>query len=536
MVETTLVQKNMMRRATFGDQLRRHARRIGEKSHIISYDINGKRTEYSYEQMNQMSCRAANALTKLGIKKGDVVAVMSHNSPHYAMTWFGCCKIGAIMTGINFMYRGEEIEYQVNHSEAKLVVVEGNLIDRFGSIKNNLTHTKNYVCSNITGTRTPAGWIDFEELISANQPDQEPEVEIVDEDVAFLVYTSGTEARPKGVLIPHRNYFSSTALSFILDVRMRREEISLFMIPFYAVAGIGTFTALTLAGSTLVLPYQVDAPLALKILENEKVTMCSQTPTFFLKLMQEPNFENANLTSLRTCNTYGGLMSRQVLETWNKKAPDIVWGTYWGQAELSQLGTVGWFKTLEEIPNGDPSWIGKPVTTLEIRVVDDNGKDVAPGEVGELICRSPSAMIGYYKDPQRTEDVFRDGWVHTGDLVRIDADGNLFFFDRKKDMIKTGGINVSSFEVEDVLYRYPELAEVAVVGLQDPYWSEIIVAAVVPRPGVEVKEEGVRKFCQEKMAAYKVPKKVFIVKQLPRDAQGKILKRELRKQLSNTPA
>lgn len=225
-------------------------------------------------------------------------------------------------------------------------------------------------------------------------------------------------------------------------------------------------------------------------------------------------------------------MSRQVLEAWNKKAPEIVWGTYWGQAELSQLGTVGWFKTLEDIPGLDPSWIGKPVTTLEARVVDDNGKDVQPDGVGELICRSPSTMLGYYKDPERTEAVFQDGWVHTGDLVRIDERGNLFFFDRKKDMIKTGGINVSSFEVEDILYKHPSVAEVAVVGLQDPYWSEIIVAAIVPRVGTEIQEEEIRKFCGERMAPYKVPKKVFVVPQLPRDAQGKMLKRELRKQLA----
>jgi acyl-CoA synthetase (AMP-forming)/AMP-acid ligase II len=471
----------------------------------------------------------------LGIKKGDVVAVMSHNSPHYVETWFGCCKIGAVMTGINFMYKGDEIQYQASHCDAKLIIVEGGLTDRFEGIKGRLPHIKHFICSNLVGTKTPSGWTDFEDLISGSQSDEEPEVEILDEDVAFLVYTSGTEAQPKGVMIPHRNYFSSTTFSFLIDLQLRPDDVIFFMIPFYTIAGIGSFTAQTLAGGTVVLPYQVDTTLALKILGDEKVTGCSQTPTFFLKLMQEPNFEKTELKSLRNCITYGGLMPRQVIQAWSRKAPDIVWGTYWGQAELSQLGTVGWFKTLEEIPNGDPSWIGKPVTTLEIRVVDDNGKDVAPGEVGELICRSPSTMLGYYKDPERTESTFRDGWVHTGDLVRIDVNGNLFFFDRKKDMIKTGGINVSSFEVEDVLYRYPDLAEVAVVGLQDPYWSEIIVAAVVPRPGMEVKEEAIRKFCQEKMAAYKVPKKIFVVKQLPKDAQGKILKRELRKLLAEPP-
>jgi acyl-CoA synthetase (AMP-forming)/AMP-acid ligase II len=534
MDQNNKVLKNMMRRANFGDQLRRHARTRGEKPHIIGYDIKGRRRVYSYEEINRLSCRVANALSKLGIGKGDVVAVMSHNSPNYAITWFGCCKIGAKLTGINFMYRGEEIEYQVNHSDAKLLMVEEGLVNRFESLKEKFPHIKNYICINASERINYSGWVNFDELISDNQTEDEPQVEISDDDPALLVYTSGTEARPKGVLIPHRNYFSSTALSFFLDVRVRQEEKYLFTMPFYTVSGIGTLTTLTIAGATTILPYQVDASLALNILKDEKITMCSQTPTFFLKLMQEPGFEEADVKSLRTCITYGGLMSRQILETWSKKAPEIVWGTYWGQAELSQLGTVGWFRTLEEIPEMDPSWIGKPVSTLEIKVVDENGKRVNPGEVGELICRSPSAMLGYYKDPDKTEEVCRGGWVHTGDLVRIDSEGNLFFFDRKKDMIKTGGVNVSSFEVEDVLYRHNDVAEVAVVGIPDDYWSEIIVAVIVPKPGREIREETIKIFCQEKMAPFKIPKRTYIVKQLPRDAQGKILKRELRKTLSKT--
>jgi len=526
------LQRNMMRRATFGDQLRRYARSQGEKAQIISYDINGNRTVYTYGLMNRLSCKVANALTRLGMLKGDVVAIMSHNSPQYAVTWFGCCKIGAPMTGINYMYGGEEIEYQVNHCDAKVLVVEGGLADRVDAIRSKIPQVKHYVCVNLTGTKTPKGWIDFEEFVGESQPEDEPEVEIFDDDPAFLVYTSGTEAKPKGVLIPHRNYFSSTALSFLISVRLQQEDTSLFMIPFYTVAGLGSFTAMSIAGGTVVMPYQVDAQLVLKILEDEKVTVCSQTPTFFLKLMQDPRFDSVNLSNLRTAQTYGGLMSRKVLDAWNKKAPSLVWGTYWGQAELTQLGSAGWFKTLEDIPGGDPSWIGKPVATLETRVVDDNGKDVTPGEVGELICRSPSAMLGYYKDPEKTEEVFRDGWVRTGDLVRIDDKGNLFFFDRKKDMIKTGGVNVSSFDVEDLINRHPDVMEVAVVGLPDEYWSEIIAAAIVLKPGIEGSEESIKKFVQEKAAAFKIPKKIFFLKQLPKDLQGKILKRELRRILA----
>jgi acyl-CoA synthetase (AMP-forming)/AMP-acid ligase II len=248
-------------------------------------------------------------------------------------------------------------------------------------------------------------------------------------------------------------------------------------------------------------------------------------------MTQVPVFESMDVGSLRRCITYGGMVPRAMIEAWRVAAPEVMWGTYWGQSELSQLGSIGWFATLEDIPGGDPSWIGRPVPQLEIRVVDDDGND---GEVGELLCRTPSAMLGYLDDAERTEAVFADGWVHTGDLVRVDADGNLFFFDRKKDMIKTGGMNVSSVEVERVLYQHDAVMEAAVVGVPDDYWSEAVNAFVVPRPGVDVDTADVIAHCKERLAGFKVPKAVHVVDALPKDTQGKILKRELRKQVGQS--
>ena len=191
----------------------------------------------------------------------------------------------------------------------------------------------------------------------------------------------------------------------------------------------------------------------------------------------------------------------------------------------SRPRSVGWFRSLDEIPGGDPTWIGKPVPQLEIAVFDD---DDQPAEIGELACRSPSAMVGYYRDPEKTAETFRDGWLRTGDLVRIDSDGNLFFFDRKKDMIKSGGMNVSSQEVERVLYGYPGIMQVAVVGVPDDYWSEAVTAFAVAAAGAEVDPAAVIAHCKQHLAGYKVPKAVHLMERLPIDTQGKILKRELR--------
>jgi len=343
------------------------------------------------------------------------------------------------------------------------------------------------------------------------------------------VYTSGTEAFPKGVMIPHRNYIMSTtpAWSYALDIRM--SDRWLFLMPFHTIAGLGSMTTLTQIGATLVLAHTVDAPMAARVISSDQVTIMAQTPTFYLAMIAVEGFSTMDVSSLRRCLTYGGTVPKSMIDAWSVAAPEIVWGTYWGQSELSQLGSVGWFKTLEDIPNGDPSWIGKPVPQLEIRVVDDDGVDAAEGE---LICRSPSVMLGYLKDPEKTAETVKGGWLHTGDLVRIDDDGNLFFFDRKKDMIKTGGMNVSSVDVERVVYQFPGVLEVAVVGAPDPYWSEAVTACVVVKPGQTIDSDKVIAFCKEHLASFKVPKAVHVIDALPKDTQGKILKRELRKQFS----
>jgi acyl-CoA synthetase (AMP-forming)/AMP-acid ligase II len=501
------------------------------KPHLIFYDANGAKTTYTYEKMNKLGCRAAHALSSLGLQKGDTVAVLSRNSPHYAIAWFACAKMGAILTGINYMFTEEEIAYQANHCEARFLIVEAGLASKVDRIRQRLPHVEKYICCNVADGESPAGWIDFRDLVAEGHSDLEPEVEIHDDDVAFLTYTSGTEAKPKGALIQHRTYYSSTVLSWLIDFGLSNDDIALFVLPLYTIGGLGTFTLMSIIGMTIVLPYQVDPSQCLGIVQDEGVSFIAQTPTFYLRLMQGPNFEDADLSTVRLCGTFGGLLSVQVLDAWNRKAPDIVWTSYWGQSELGQLGCLGKFRTLEDVPGGDPSWIGKPVATLEVRVVDEKGEEVAVGEPGELVCRSPSTMLGYHKDPEKTESVFAGGWVHTGDIVRQDGEGNLFFFDRKKDVIKTGGINVSSYDVEQAIHRHPGVAEVAVVGVQDQTWSEIVTAAVVPQKAVRLSEKEIEETCRASLAAYKVPKEIILVEQLPKDPSGKILKRELRKQI-----
>ena len=513
-------------RATIGDQLRRHAQHTPHKEAIVYYGPDGARSVITYNDLNVRVNRAANALAGLGVRRGDVVAVMSRNSVDYMTVWFAALKLGAALTGLNFTFTEAEIGYQVNHARPRVLMAEDVFCGRIEAAREagGLPSVEHFVHSGAGDTKPPSGWPAFSSLVAGGDG-AEPGGDVYEDDVAMLVYTSGTTAFPKGVLITHRNYLISTTPAWTLALDLGPGVVWLFVMPFFTIAGLGSMTSIINCGATIVLAHTVDPASAIRIIAAEKVTYMAQTPTFFLAMAAEPGFGDADLTTLQRCITYGGTVPAHMIGAWQAASPGITWGTYWGQSELSQLGTVGWFSSLDDIPGGDASWIGRPVPQLEIRVVDDDGADA---EVGELICRSPSVMSGYLHDEERTRETFRDGWLHTEDIVRIDTDGNLFFVDRKKDMIKTGGMNVSSVEVERTLYGHDDLMEVAVVGLPDDYWSEAVTAFVVPKAGRSPDPAEIIAHCRASLAGYKVPKAVHVIGALPKDTQGKIIKRRLR--------
>ncbi|MGV0833986.1 class I adenylate-forming enzyme family protein [Mycolicibacterium thermoresistibile] len=501
----------MLGRATIGDQLRRHARSQPRKLAVIAYAADGARTEMTYRELDTRANRYANLFWARGVRRGGRIASMARNSADVIAAYYGALKIGATFTGINPLYRAAEVAHQLSHSKAALVLADPDFEQVVDAALPANAERLTY------GAQVDAHL--------AEQSDVEPEIELDENDIALVVYTSGTEAAPKGVLIPHRNYLASTTQSWGWGLGTGPHDTWLFVMPFHTIAGLGSMTSLTIMGATLVLPSNVEPASTLQIIAREQVTVIAQTPTFYVGLCRQPDFGPDTVGQIRLCMTYGGQIPPHVIEAWAAAVPDITWGTYWGQSELTQLGTVGFFRSLDDIPDNDPSWIGKPVTHLEVRVVDADGNDA---EVGELICRSPSVMLGYLDDPERTAETLRGGWLRTGDMVRIDADGNLFFQDRLKDMIKSGGMNISSQEVERVAHSHPAVLRAAVVGMPDEYWSEAVTAFVVPKDGQSVTSDELIAHCKETLAPYKVPKAVHIVDDLPVDPQGKVLKRELR--------
>jgi acyl-CoA synthetase (AMP-forming)/AMP-acid ligase II len=516
-----------VRRATFGDQLRRNAARLGDRPAIVAlHSPLHERRVLTYRQLNEQANRLANELAARGVGLGDVVAIMGRNSPESVVAFWASAKLGAAVTGVNYTFTSREIHYQLEHSEAKVLVCEDAFVDKIEALDEPLPSLLVRIVNNAYADTAPSTWERLDGLIATGS-DTEPDVDVDESTLGIIPYTSGTEALPKAVAIPQRNYFISMIPAYVTGIGLVAEDVWYYTMPFHTIAGMGMQIALLCLGNTIVLPFAVDPAKALKAFIDEGVTVVGQTPTFYLQVIQAPGFDDADLSRIRRAITYGGTMPRAMFEGFAKACPDLEWVTLWSQSELTQTPTIGRFRSLDDVPDHDPAWIGRPTAQLELRVVDLDGNDASEGE---LICRSPGVMRGYYKNPDKTAEVMRDGWLHTGDNVRIDDAGNLFFMDRQKDMIKTGGMNVSSVEVERVLYQHDSIMEAAVVGVADDYWSQLVTAFVVPRKDHVIDQEEVRTFCKQHLAGYKVPKVVAVVEVLPKDTQGKILKRELRRQ------
>ncbi len=517
-----------IRRATFGDQLRRNARRHPNKTAIVALDsASHARREYTYAELDTAVNQMANSLAGQGIGHGDVVAIMGRNTPELVITFWAAAKLGAAVTGLNYTFLASELHYQLSHSEAKALVCEDALVDRIEAITDPLPELAIRITNNADSDAAPTAWLRWYDLLASGSPD-EPDLAttpVTEHSIGLIPYTSGTEALPKAVVIPQRNYLIGTIPALITGMGLTESDVWYYLLPLHTIAGLGVQIALISLGNTIVLPFATDPQRALDTFVSEGVTCSGQTPTFFLQLIGLEAFQSADLTQLRRLITYGGTMPRAMFEAFGPVAPNLEWITFWSQSELAQTPTVGRFRSLDDVPNHDPSWIGKPTNQLEVRVIDSDGNDA---EEGELICRSPGVMAGYLKNPDRTAEVLRDGWLHTGDIVSMDADGNIFFRDRMKDLIKSGGMNVSSVEVERMLYQHDAVLEVAVVGLADEYWGQTVNAYVVLRPGTQAATEDLRAWCKERLAPYKVPKTVHLVEALPKDTQGKTLKRKLR--------
>lgn len=507
-----------------GDLLQRSAARAPQKTALVFRDHRD-----SFAELNDIVNRTANAFAARGVAKGDRVALLSHNNRAFVIIRFALARIGAIMTPINFMLNAGDVAYVLNHSGATTLIAEDALVSVAHEALGSVTHpvaNRIYIPGN--GIEVSDDWSDVNSLFSFADNTM-PYVEMSPEEPIQMMYTSGTESRPKGALLSTSALYAQY-VSCIVDGDMSEDDIELHCMPLFHCAQLDCFLTpdLYLGATSVLLPGADPTEILAKIAE-EKITKLFCPPTVWIALLRHPNFDNTDLSSL-TKGYYGAsIMPTAIIEELASRVPQMALCNFYGQTEMAPLATV--LKPADQLRKIGSA--GRPGLNVETRLVDDDGRDVPIGEVGEIVHRSPHLTLGYYNDPEKSAEAFAHGWFHSGDLGRFDEEGYLYVVDRKKDMIKSGGENVASREVEEAIFRHPSVAEVAVFGLPHETWIEAVTAIVVPKTGMTLTVEELQDFCQDTLSTFKRPKNISIIDKLPKNASGKILKRELRETFSS---
>jgi fatty-acyl-CoA synthase len=509
------------RRHTLGDLLRRSACRVPDKTAIVYRD-----SRQSYAELNDTVNRTANALAQRGVTKGDRIALLSHNNHGYVGACFALARLGAVTVPVNFMLSAAEAAFILEHSGATGVIVEQDLL---GVAQEAIETAKLVGALRVRGVLggagpdLPGGWEPFSAW-TGHDDAVEPDVVIGDDDVLQLLYTSGTESRPKGAMMTSRNLITQY-ISCIIDGRYEQSDVEIHAMPLFHVAAQHCMLMPGLyLGTTNVILDSPDPATLLATVEREQATKLFCPPTVWISLLEHPDFGARDLSSLKRGYYGASIMPVEVIKELQRRLPDMGLFNFYGQTEMSALALV--------LPPEDQTQkagsAGRPALNVETMLVDLDDNPVAPGAEGEIVHLSPHTTLGYWNDPDKTADAFRNGWFHSGDIGVMDADGYITVVDRMKDMIKTGGENVASREVEEVLYQHASVAEVAVIGIAHPKWIEAVVAAVVPCEGHRIDTDELAVFCRARLSGYKTPKHFEVVDTLPKSASGKILKRDLR--------
>ncbi|MFF7446281.1 MULTISPECIES: fatty acyl-CoA synthetase [unclassified Streptomyces] len=487
--------------STVDGVLRRSARRTPARV-AVEY---GDRA-WTYEELDEAVSRAASVLLAEGLSPGDRVGAYGHNSDAYLIVFLACARAGLVHVPVNQNLSGEDLAYIVGQSGSALVLTDPDLAARLGD-----------------DVRTvPLRDADDSLLarLAAAPAYDGPEPQ--GEDLVQLLYTSGTTALPKGAMMTHRALVHEY-LSAITALDLSAGDRPVHSLPLYHSAQLHVFLLPYLAvGATNVILDVPDGDRIFDLIEAGRADSLFAPPTVWIGLANRPDFATRNLDGLRKAYYGASIMPVPVLERLRARLPKLAFYNCFGQSEIGPLATV----LAPEEHKGRMDSCGRTVLFVDARVVDEDGKDVPDGTPGEIVYRSPQLCEGYWDKPEETAEAFRDGWFHSGDLAVRDAHGYFTIVDRVKDVINSGGVLVASRQVEDALYTHEAVAEVAVIGLPDERWVEAVTAVVVPRG--EVGEAELIDHAREKLAHFKAPKRVLFVDELPRNASGKILKRELR--------
>ena len=497
----------------------------------VAIVFEGKR--YTFSQLNERVNKLANALLSLGVQKGDRVALLQVNCNQCVEAYFAVAKVGAIYVPLNFRAKGSELAYMLNSSESGDLLTGDRYIDLVNSVRPNLSSVKHFISIDSKHD----GMLYYEELISSS-PAEEVVTDINDDDTTILMYTAGTTGFPKGVMLSH-NSFSIYVLENVTPADPVLEERNILTVPLYHVAGIQAMMAAIYGGRTLVMERQFEAKEWMELVEKEKATRAMMVPTMLKQLLDNPDFGKYDLRSLRVI-TYGAApMPLEVIKKALDVFPGVSFINAFGQTESASTITI--LSPEDHVISGTEeererklkrlSSIGKPMSDIEMKVVDETGRELTPGEVGEIVARGPRVMTGYWRDEEKTKKTIdKDGWLHTGDMGYMDEDGYFYLAGRTTDMIKRGGEFIAPEEVEAVLHSHPKIEEAAVIGVPDVEWGEQPRAIIVLKQGETATAEEIMEYCRERISSFKRPRSVVFVDGLPRNPMGKVLKRVLREQ------
>ncbi|THE12642.1 fatty acid--CoA ligase family protein [Bacillus timonensis] len=484
----------------------------------------------TYAELDGAVSKFASGLEQLGIKKGDHIALVLGNTPHFVIGFYGALRVGATVIPINPIYTPDEIGYIVNNGDVRAVIMLDLLVPLFEKMNQHLPKVEHLiVCETSPGANNELDVSklsiypklkSFTEVVdTGNLPFPGPVLE--DDDVAVILYTSGTTGKPKGAMLTHLNLYSN-ARDVADYLKISKEDQVITTLPMFHVFCLTVaLNAPLMSGGTMLIVPKFSPKEIFKLAKEYEATVFAGVPTMYNFLLQYPEGNPDDLSSLRLCISGGAAMPVALLKGFEQKFNVLVSEGY----GLSEASPVTCFNPLDRPRK--PGSIGTNIVNVENKIVDENGDEVPEGQVGELIVRGPNVMKGYYKMPEESDAALRNGWLYTGDLARMDDEGYFYIVDRKKDMIIVGGYNVYPREVEEVLYNHPDIVEAAVLGVPDPEQGEAVHCYVVKK-NPDLTEDDLLVYCREHLAKYKLPSKIEFIEELPKNTTGKILRRALK--------
>ena len=495
--------------------------------------FDGKR--FSFQELEERVKKLANALAGMGVRAGDRIASMQVNCNENIETYFAAAKLDAVYVPLNFRSSPEEIEYMINDSKPKILITGERYVSMVDDIKENLTSVDGFV---VMDDASAEGWESYEQLLStSSDEDMYPMGD--EDDLTMVMFTAGTTGSPKGVMLSHDS-FASYLLANVSPPDLESEEKNILTVPLYHIAGVQAVMAAIYGGRTLIIQRQFEPVEWMTLVQEEKANRAMMVPTMLKMLMEHQEFEKFDLSTLEVI-TYGAApMPLEVIKKAISKFPGTFFINAFGQTETAATITMlppedhileGSEEEIEKKLNRLTS-IGKPLSDVEVRIVNENGGEVDVGETGEIVAQGPRLMKGYWNQQEATTEALRGGWLYTGDLGYFDEDGYIFLSGRAKDFIKRAGEMVSPEEVEQVLHSHPSIDEAAIIGVPDVDWGERVRAIVVAKIGATIDKEEVMAYCKDRMASFKKPESVVVVEELPRNPLGKVLKRVLREEFS----